>query len=161
MFPSFCVSGGSQQEHRRARRGETGRPVRPFPSTTNSKKKSKNVRSSLGITFMWPRSDENIQTWNTAVIPKEIFTKWAISYGVLWLLGQTARLWRTCMHNLPKRGHITHMCVPWDVNQRCVCGFSIVATENLISIFRMPERVLFLKHVHGLELELRENHAQW
>jgi hypothetical protein len=52
-----------------------------------------------------------------------------------------ARLWPTGMHTLPERGHIEHMRVSWNGNQRCVWSFSIVATENQFSIFRVPKRV--------------------
>ena len=58
------------------------------------------------------------------------------------------------LHSLSERGHIWHVCVPWDGKQGPRRGFSIRPTGDDILIFGVPKRLFFVKPLHGAHLSI-------
>ena len=51
--------------------------------------------------------------------------------------------------SLPERGHIGHVCGPWDGKQGPGLGFPTQPTGDPIFIFGVPKRVFSMKHLQG------------
>ena len=77
------------------------------------------------------------------------FTNRAIMSGVLWLLVEMSRKRPVTPHSLSERGHIWHMCGPWDGKQGPRHRFPIRSMGDGIFIFEVSKRVFFVKQLQG------------
>ena len=86
------------------------------------------------------------------------FTNRAITSGVLWLLGEMSRKRPVTPHSFSKRGHIWHVCVPWDGKQGPGRGFPIRPTVDGIFNFGVPKRFFLCEAATGAHFNFENNH---